>query len=160
LSLKLLGWTGACAGVAVAGALAWMTTKGGLPREFQNTNAIQGILQAVIPAHNDVFFEYVLENRTGGNFRIADASDVRILAKSRSTGRLMPESEKHLSGEFPLTVPPGRKAHFAVIWTGEKDVDPAEVDDFVRKSDAAALVIFDNARRYQIELPARPVSGK
>jgi len=99
-------------------------------------------------------FLYVFENRTGTDYRI-DESDVKILARSRSAGDLMPKAAEYVSGEFPLVVPAGRKVHFALVWTSDHDIDPARLDDFMSNLNVRSFVLLDRIHRYQIELPAR-----
>ena len=153
--MNATSWAGLCAGLLGSAALVWTKAErtASLEGGPWNTSAVQGAFEMAVPAHNDLSFRYVLENRTGSEYRIRDAAGVRILARSKTTGRLMPSSERHLSAEVPLTLPPGRPVHFAVIWTAENDFAP-DADDFPRENDIGSLVIFDVARRIQIELPA------
>jgi hypothetical protein len=80
-----------------------------------NRDAIRATLERVVSTHNDVSFIYVLENRTDADYRIEDESEVKIFSRSRSTGDLVSNPGKHLSGEFPLLVPGRRKVHFARV---------------------------------------------
>jgi hypothetical protein len=119
-----------------------------------NGAAIQATLERVVPAHNDASFLYVFENRTGTDYRI-DESDVQILGRSRSTGDLNPKAAEHVSGEFPLVVPAGRRVHFALVWTSDHDIDPARLEDFISNLNVQSFVLVDRSHRYQIELPTR-----
>ena len=150
----LLVGTGVIALCAVVLAWVW----GGQSRHSGpgpwDGEAIRATLERVVAAHNDVWFIYVLENRTDADYRVADESEVRILGKSQSTGDLMPKATAHVSGEFPLVVPARRKVHFALVWTAEHEIDPARLEDFVRSLNVSSFVVFDKVRRYQIEFPA------
>ncbi len=109
----------------------------------------------MIPVHNDVWFRYVLENRTDTDYHVADESQVRIVGKSRSTGALVPKLREHISGEFPLTVPAGQRVHFALVWTTDRDLEDVRVNDVVSGLNVSSFVVLDNASRYQIEFPTR-----
>jgi hypothetical protein len=117
-----------------------------------NHGALRATLERVVPAHNDAFFVYQLENRTSSDYRIA-GSDVQILGR-RSTGDLMAATGAHVSGEFPLLVPARRKVHFALIWTADRDIEPSHMEDFVRTLNVRSFVLFDHKHRYQLEFPA------
>lgn len=140
--------------VAAACALTGFLLSGHLQenrRESWDTGAIRATFEMVVPAHNDASFRYVLENRTASDYRIADKSAVRIVERSKSAGESMPKVSEHISGEFPLWVPAGRKVHFALVWTADQDIDPARLDDFVSSLNIRSFVLFDNKHRYQIE---------
>src|SRR2546425_3770229 len=119
-----------------------------------NVDSIRATLETVVPAHNDASFRYVLENRTDSDYRIANDSEVKVMGRNRSTGELMPKVGEHVSGEFPLWVPARRKVHFALVWTADQEIDPTRLDDFVRNLNLRSFVLFDQVRRYEIELPA------
>jgi hypothetical protein len=95
----------------------------------------------------------VLENRTDADYRIEDESEVKILGRSRSTGGLVSEPRKHLSGEFPLLVPARRKVHFALVWTADREIDPGHIDEFVKSLNTRSFVVLDKVRRYAVEFP-------
>ena len=134
-------------GVVVAALVGERSTG----RAMWNTEAIQATLERVVPAHNDAYFVYVLENRTDHDYKIESDSEVQLAGRSRPTGDLVTKAGQHLSGEFPLRVPAGRKVHFALVWTAERDIDPARIDDFVRGLDVRSFVLLDKVRHYQIE---------
>ena len=46
------------------------------------------------------------------------------------------------------------RVHFALIWTADREIDPAQVGEFVSRLDLASFGVFDNVRLYQIEFPA------
>jgi hypothetical protein len=146
-------WVGACVVASSALVAAWLLII--QPRNTWHGNwngdAIRATFVRVVPAHNDASFLYVLENRTNSDYRIADESEVKILGRSRSTGGLMPKVGEHVSGEFPLVVPARRKVHFALVWTADRDIDPARMDDFFRNLNVSSFVVLDRVRRYQIE---------
>ena len=118
-----------------------------------NREAIRATLERVVSTHNDVSFIYVLENRTDADYRIEDESEVKIFGRSRSSGGLVSEPSKHLSGEFPLLVPARRKVHFALVWTADRDIDPGRIDGFLKGLNTRSFVILDKSRGYEIELP-------
>ena len=158
------------AGAMVLAWLAWIVAGGSqsASSETWNADAIRATLETVVPAHNDVSFLYVLENRTDADYRIAHDSEVTLLARSRSTGDFVPGAGEHMSGEFPLTVPARRKVHFALVWTANREIDPALTPEFVSNLDVKSFVVLDQVRRYRIECPtsqlmtrhARPLSGE
>jgi hypothetical protein len=147
---------GSCGVAACAVAVAWVVAgqARNVPPERWNSAAIRATLEMMVPAHNDVSFRYVLENRTDSDYRVADESDVQILGRSRSTRSLVAKAAEHVSGEFPLVVPARGRVHFALIWTADREIDPAQVGEFVSHLDLASFVVFDHVRLYQIELPA------
>jgi hypothetical protein len=125
------------------------------PPDSSNVDAIRATLESVVPAHNDLWFQYVLENRTDSEYRVADESEVKIFGRSRSTGALDRKLAEQVSGEFPLVVPARGRVHFALIWTGNHEIDPALVGDVVSRLALLSFVIIDNVRQYRIELPLR-----
>lgn len=155
MSLRRMLIFGAC--VLVAGVIAIALVVGGTRHRAElgtwNREAIQATLERVACAHNDASFIYVLENRTASDYRISDESEVKILGRSRSTGELISEPSKHVSGEFPLLVPAKRRTHFALVWTADYDIDPDHIDDFVKTLNVRSFVLLDRARRYEIEFP-------
>ena len=155
MSLRRVRVFGAC--ILVGGAVAIALVVGSrwhrAGQETWNREAIHATLERVVCAHNDASFIYVLENRTASDYRISDESEVRILGRSRSTGDLISEPSKHVSGEFPLLVQSKRKTHFALVWTADHDIDPDHIDDFVKTLNVRSFVLFDKARRYEIEFP-------
>lgn len=155
MSLNRVSWIAACALVAAAlvGALLLERSSRTAARNEWDNTALRARLERVVPAHNDAFFVYVLENRTETDYRVT-SSEVRILGRSRSTGEFIPKVSQHVSGEFPLLVPARRKVHFALIWTADHDVDPKHMDEFVRTLNLRSFVLFDNVHRYQLEFPA------
>jgi len=145
---------GACVVVAVVTALLFKYPSRNPPNGLWNKTAIHATLERVVPAHNDLSFIYVLENRTDSDYRIAAESDVRIFGKSKSKSEALAKMAEHISGEFPLWVPARRKVHFALVWTAAHDIDPVRIGDFVNTLDVSSFVVFDQVRRYQIEFPA------
>jgi len=119
-------------------------------------DAIHATLETVVPAHNDLSFRYLLENRTDSDFRIADASDIRILGRSTTSTGLPPELAPHVSGEFPLLLPAHGKTHFALVWTSDAEIEPAQVSSAVQKLNLRSFLLVDNAHRFQIEFPLTP----
>ena len=142
--------------IAVPGAVVATLVWGGRAgRGTWNSDALRATLERVVPAHNDAYFIYVLENRTDADYRIGSESEVQLVGRSKSTGDLVAKAGAHLSGEFPLRVPARRKVHFALVWTANQDLDPAGIDNFARSLNLRSFVLFDKIRRYQIEFPGR-----
>jgi hypothetical protein len=141
----------------IAGAIAAVWLAAGqvrrVPEGGSNGHAIRATLEAVVPTHNDLWFRYVLENQTDSEYRVADESEVTILGRIRSTGALEPRRGEYVSGEFPLVVPARGRVHFALIWTGDREIDPAHAGDLVSRLALLSFVVIDNVRRYRIEFP-------
>ena len=156
MSVRRVVLAGCCVAATAIVWLAWIVPARSriVPAEGWNADAIRATLETVVPAHNDVSFLYLLENRTDADYRIADESEVKILGRSRSTGDLVPSAGEHVSGEFPLTVPARRNVHFALVWTANREIDPALTREFVSNLDVKSFVVLDTLRRYRIECPA------
>ena len=122
--------------------------------ETWNKTAMSASLERVVPAHNDLSFIYVLENRTDSDYRIAADSEVEMFRR-RFQGGPVTRVAEHLSGEFPLWVPARRKVHFALVWTADADIDPGRIGDFVNSLDVGSFVLFDSRHGYQIEFPVQ-----
>lgn len=156
MSLKRILPYGACllgAG-AVVTALVFAGPWRNPEQRTWNQSAIRATLERVVSTHNDASFIYVLENRTGSDYRVRDESEVKILGRNRLTGALVPEVSKHVSGEFPLLLPAQRRTHFALVWTADHDIDPKRIDDFVKTLNMKSFVVLDKVRGYHIEFPA------
>ena len=124
-----------------------------VPAERQRDHPIRATLETVVPAHNDLSFRYVLENMTDRDYPLPDESDVTILGRRRSSGDLVPEAGGHVSGDFPLLVPARRLVHFALVWTGDHEIDPAGVSDAVSRLDFVSFVVIDKVRQSRLEFP-------
>jgi hypothetical protein len=140
----------AAGAMAVAGILA-CHARNTVP-EHSNDLLIRATLESVVPAHNDLWFRYVLENQTDSEYRVADESEVRILGRRR-TGVLERTRLENVSGEFPLVVPARGRVHFALIWTCDHEIVPAYVGNEVSGLSIRSFVFIDNVRQYQIEFP-------
>jgi hypothetical protein len=148
---------GVTAALISALAVVWWAA-GQLQLELRgswNRDAIGATLERVIPVHNDVVFQYVLENRTNSDYKVTDEARVKIVGKSRSTGALLPKAGKHVAGDFPLTIPAGKRAHFALVWTTDRDLEAVRVDDLIADLGVSSFLAFDEGSRYEIEFPAR-----
>lgn len=119
-------------------------------------DAIRATLERVVSAHNDVSFVYVLENLTDSAYSIERESDVTIIGRSKATGELLPKLDIHVSGEFPLVLPARSTTHFALVWTGDREIEPAQVSDAVRGLKLASFVVRDGGHHYQVEFPVSP----
>jgi hypothetical protein len=112
---------------------------------------MRATLETIVPAHNDASFRYVLENRTASDYRITAQSAVRIIQTAGSGAQFV---ASRVSGEFPLWVSARRKVHFALVWTSDRDIDPARLADFLNALNVRSFILFDKAHRYRIDLPA------
>lgn len=103
---------------------------------------------------------YDLKNISNLDYRLADGPDLVIMSKLESDGSLSQEEPVRLS--YPVFLPAGQRARLAIeiarsfTWPAEND--PQYVDklrDFVKErlKDVGEFVVFDGARRLQIELP-------
>lgn len=143
--------------LGAAAAVVWYSSsQQHEPGSAWPADAIHATLETVVPAHNDLSFRYLLENRTDSDFRIANESDVRILGRSTAATGLPPELAPHVSGEFPLLLPARGKTHFALVWTSDAEIEPAQVSSAVQKLNLTSFVLVDNAHRFQIEFPLNP----
>jgi hypothetical protein len=147
-----------CGLSACAVAIAWLGTARmrNVPPDADSSDAIRATLETVVSSHNDLSFRYVLENRSDRDYRLPDESDVKILGRNRSRGDLVPTAGEHVSGDFPLVIPARRNVHFALVWTSDREVDPAHVSDAVKRLDLVSFVVIDKSRHSQIELPLDP----
>lgn len=121
-----------------------------------NRIAIQAKLERVIPTHNDVAFIYLLENRTGADYRIPEEGAIRLRARSASTKRLLFKFPGQITGDFPLLLPARSRSHFALIVTSNHDVQPEHTAEFQKSLDIESFLLFDPAGRFEIELPTHP----
>jgi hypothetical protein len=155
MSLRSAILVAGCGVTMCAVAVAWLRPgrMRNVSPDGDNGYKIRATLETVVPSHNDVSFRYVLENRSDRDYQLPDESDVKILGRNRSHGDLVPQTGEHVSGDFPLMVPAGRNVHFALVWTSDREVDPAEVSDVVKRLDLVSFVVIDKIRHYRIELP-------
>ena len=147
------------ASVCLVASAVWLLAgppRGRRPEQGWSVDAIRAKLERVVPVHNDVSFIYVLENLTDSAYSIERESDVSILGRSKSTGELLPKLDIHVSGEFPLVIPARRTTHFALVWTGDREMEPAQAIDAVRGLKLASFVVRDGGHHYQVEFPVSP----
>lgn len=143
----------ACGVAACSVVAAWLGSGPRVAPGGPGAAPIHATLETVVPAHNDLFFRYLLENQTDSEYRLGDESGAQILTRSRSTGALESKAATHISGEFPLVVPARGRAHFALIWTADQEIDAAKVTDVVERLAVDSFVIIDTLRDTRIELP-------
>jgi hypothetical protein len=119
-----------------------------------NQRAIRATLETVVPVHDQLSFLYLLENQTDSDYRIGDDGDTQIRARSKSTGRALPNLRGRVFGEFPLILPARTKTHFALLVTAGGDIEPRNAEEVRKKLDVGSFFLFDPVRRYQIEFSA------
>lgn len=146
------------AGLALLAAAVFGMRNRSIP-EHENGTAIRATLERVVPTHNDVAFVYLLENRTDADYRIPEEQAIRLRARSASTKRLLTKLPAQVTGDFPLLLPARSRTHFALIVTANHEVQPEQTAEFRKSLDIDSFLLFDPARRYQIELPAKGSSN-
>jgi hypothetical protein len=140
-------------GLALLGAAVFRMLDRSKPEHGDRT-AIRATLERVVPTHNDVIFIYLLENRTDADYRLPEERAIRLRARSASTRRLLTKLPEQVTGDFPLLLPARSKTHFALILTSNHEVQPEQTAEFRKSLDIDSFIVFDPARRYEIELPA------
>jgi hypothetical protein len=131
-----------------------------------NTHAIEGALagvrvQEVDSGHAAVVFLYDLDNRTSTDYRLAKGPNVVIMSRLKTSDSLSADDPADIeSGAF---LPAGNRARVAIevvqpfAWPNQKDAAAdRNFRDLVagRVAGLRGFVLFDQAARYQIELPA------
>jgi len=131
-----------------------------------STHAIEGTLagvrvREVDTTHAAVVFLYDLDNRTDSDYRLTKGPDVVVMSRLKTTDSL--SSDEPADIESSAFLPAGNRARVAIevlqpfAWPSQKDAAAdRNFRDLVagRVADLRAFVIFDQAARYQIELPA------
>jgi hypothetical protein len=125
------------------------------------TSACAGIhVQELDPTHAAVTFLYDLNNRTNADYQLAKGPNVVVMSRLKPTGTLSSaESVTLTSAAF---VPAGNRTRIALEivhpfnWPAERNA--AAERDFNQlvagdTSNLLGFVLFDQANRYQIELP-------
>jgi hypothetical protein len=131
-----------------------------------NAHAIEGTLAGIRvseidPAHAAVVFLYDLDNRTGGDYTLSKGSDIVIMSRLKSGNSL--SSDDPATIQSSAFLPAGNRARVALqivqpfSWPSQKDAAAdGNFRDLVagRVAGLRGFVLFDQASRYQIELPA------
>jgi hypothetical protein len=131
-----------------------------------NTHAIEGALSGVRvrevdATHAAVVFLYDLDNRTDTDYRLTKGPDVVVMSRLKTTDSL--SSDEPADIESSAFLPAGNRARVAIevlqpfAWPSQKDAAAdRNFRDLVagRVADLRGFVVFDQAARYQIELPA------
>lgn len=131
-----------------------------------NLGAMQATLaeiqvKEVDAAHAAIVFSYDLDNKTGSDYRLASGPNVVIMSRLRSGGSLAAVEQASLTST--AFVPAGNRARIALAltrpfpWPAQRD---AAAEEAIRQlvtgevAGLSAFELFDQANRYQIELPA------
>jgi len=118
-------------------------------------------VREVDTTHAAVVFLYDLDNRTDSDYRLTKGPDVVVMSRLKTTDSL--SSDEPADIESSAFLPAGNRARVAIevlqpfAWPSQKDAAAdRNFRDLVagRVADLRAFVIFDQAARYQIELPA------
>ncbi len=131
-----------------------------------NAHAIEGTLAGVRvreidPAHAAVVFLYDMDNRTNTDYTLTKGPNVVVMSRLNAGGSLSSDDPADI--ESSAFLPAGNRARVALqivepfSWPSQKDA-AAERNfrDLVaaRVAGLRGFVLFDQAARYQIELPA------
>jgi hypothetical protein len=118
-------------------------------------------VKEVDSAHETTVFSYDLDNKTDRDYRLASGPNVVIMSRLRSDGSLVTNEQASLSST--AFVPARNRARIALAltrpfpWPAQRD---AAAEEAIRQlvtgeiAPLSAFVLFDQANRYQIELPA------
>lgn len=176
-TLKRWAITGASfgAGLAVtlsliAGVYSLYASKPNPPKPW-NTRAITATYDYIdTEGDNNTFvFYYTLQNNTDYDYRIADATNVTLLAKlERQKSLSGSKNDQYLKFDFPLLVPAKQRLRLAIHLdypSGKQSKAEATKDEREKyKNELSVLLnvtvpnldgfaIFDESNRYQIDLP-------
>ena len=143
--------------VAVAvGCFLWSASRPSRPRPWNRT-AVVGSLHSVSRSQDDdIILIVALSNGTQEDYKIATRDSVTIMAKQK--GALAPGSNTLLIST-PVLVPAGQTVTMSITMRGYRDAAfPEQRDaalDYIHKNwrNFAGFVIFDENRRYLIDLP-------
>jgi hypothetical protein len=120
-------------------------------------------LKEINPAHAVLIFTYDLDNNTDIDYRLTEHStsgDVIIMSRLKSGGTLSQEDPIRLVHSVYL--PAGQTVRISIevshpfLWPAPGDpVLDEKLKDFVKQrlTNVAGFVLFDEANRFQIELP-------
>ena len=152
------------AAVLAAGAFWYLSRPA--PQKAWDTKSVQATFDELIvrtePDRFRAFFTYVLENKTGADFRIEGPPQAVVMHKYPKGGGLAQAPE--LKWDHPLFLPAGQKVRFTlelpIAYGNDPVAQEAEEVDKITKFFAPHLdkvdgfVLFDEARRLQVELPS------
>ena len=157
-----------CAVLFFAAAYAWRAPKAvqsaAGPKPW-NSNAIEATFEGVQvrevdAAHANIEFLYDLDNRTNSDFELESGPDAVIMKRLAADGSLSSDTQARLTST--AFIPTNNRTRIAIemgdafAWPAKPDAaaDQAFRDFVVREtSGVQGFVIFDQAWRYQIELP-------
>jgi len=120
-------------------------------------------LKEVDSAHAAIVFSYDLDNNTDSDYRLTSGPNVVIMSRLRSDGSLVANEQARLTST--AFVPARNRTRIALAltrpfpWPAQRD---AAAEQAIRQlvtgevAGLSAFVLFDQANRYQIELPATP----
>jgi hypothetical protein len=157
-----------CAVLFFAAAYAWRTPKlvqsaaGPKPWDSHAIDAaFEGVqVREVDPAHADIEFLYDLDNHTDSDFQLASGASTVIMKRLKADASLSSDTRARLASA--AFVPTNNRTRMAIEVTDTFTwpAKPGAAADqafrgFVARETAGVegFVIFDQASRYQIELP-------
>lgn len=118
-------------------------------------------VKEVDSAHATIVFSYDLDNKTDQDYRLASGPSVVIMSRLRSGGSLV--TNEHASLTSTAFVPARNRTRIALAltrpfpWPAQRDAAAEEAFRQLVTGEVdglSAFVLFDQANRYQIELPA------
>jgi len=118
-------------------------------------------VKEVDSAHAAIVFSYDLDNKTDRDYRLASGPNVVIMSRLRSGGSLVTNEQASLGST--AFVPARNRTRIALAltrpfsWPAQRDAAAEEAIRRLVTSEVdglSAFVLFDQANRYQIELPA------
>jgi hypothetical protein len=151
------------------GLASTITARRGLPPKPENswkTDAITATyvgvqLKQMDNGHAALVVSYDLQNSTNSDFRLADTPAMVIMTRLKSDGSLSQEESLRLS--YPVFLPARQRVRVAIEgshpfeWPAQRDPKLEEkLREFVtqRLRNIQDIVLFDQADRFQVELPA------
>lgn len=157
-----------CAVLFLAAAYAWRAPKlvqsaaGPKPWNSQAIDAaFEGVqVREVDPTHADIDFLYDLDNHTDSDFELASGPSTVIMKRLKADASLSSDPRARLASA--AFVPTNNRTRMAIevadtfSWPGKPGAAADQAfRDFVTRETAGikGFVIFDQASRYQIELP-------
>jgi hypothetical protein len=123
-------------------------------------------VKEVDPTHAALIFSYDLENTTDSDYRLSNDPKLLIVGRLKSNTSLKPEDSMQI--ENPIFLPARNrtrialKVNYSFNWPTQMfpgQVGPVTQEKFRsfvagKTADLQGFVLFDEAARYQIELPA------
>jgi len=137
------------------------------PPQPWNTHAITATYEFVTAEgeHNHIVFVYTIQNNTNEDYRLIDGSGVDIFHKLSSEKSIYRSAGKQPKIQYPVFVPSNGRTTVIIDdqseYSGQKPGEGesqklhTNVQEFVKvkHSNLDGFVLFDQARRYQIEFP-------